>query len=149
MATHDDHYGAIGASWEDKLALPPLLFSDDPLAPLDFLDAHRRQNYDEPEKKLLSALLRDAVFCFQHYLNAPKRSSRKLQSAAEQWIFDADSDDVYSFNSVCEHLGIAPDYLRRGLRRWKLEQIENFETLATSAMRAVRTGPRLETPGNA
>jgi len=111
-------------SWDDGFAPWLRLFSEDTQAPLQFLDANKRRTHHEPEKKLMLALLNDAIFCFQHYFGARKRSAKKLYVAAEKWIFQArNDDDLFSFESVCEHLGIDPGYLRKGLRRWKLNAL--------------------------
>jgi hypothetical protein len=32
---------------------------------------------------------------------------------------EEDSDEVFSFESICEILAIDPSYLRQGLLRWK------------------------------
>lgn len=95
------------------------LFEDDTTAPLEFLEISRRKDHPEPEKKLMFALLTDAVFCFQHYLDARQRSRKKLFVAADQWIFATEGEGLYAFESVCEHLDIDPNYLRGRLRRWK------------------------------
>jgi|KBSMisStandDraft_5_1062788.scaffolds.fasta_scaffold623608_2 hypothetical protein len=106
-------------SWDESIAGSLLIFSDDPLLPLEYLEATKRKTYYEPEKKLMFALLNDAVYCFQHYFGSRKRSGKKLFSAADQWIFDTEGEGLFTFESVCEHLGIAPGYLRRGLALWK------------------------------
>src|SRR5262245_7384555 len=110
-------------SWDDGVAPWLRLFSEDTQAPLQFLDANKRHTHHEPEKKLMLALLNDAIFCFQHYFGARKRSAKKLFIAAEKWIFQTRNDDLFSFESVCEHLGINPGYLRKGLRRWKMNSL--------------------------
>jgi len=110
-------------SWDDGAAPWLRLFSEDTQAPWQFLDANKRRTHHEPEKKLMLALLNDAIFCFQHYSGARKRSAKKLFVAAEKWIFQARDDDLFSFESVCEHLGIDPAYLRKGLRRWKTNSL--------------------------
>jgi hypothetical protein len=45
--------------------------------------------------------------------------AKKLFINAEQWILETGADRLYSFDSVCEHLGIDPAFLRAGLQRWK------------------------------
>ncbi len=44
------------------------LFQPDTLLPDQYLDTFRRKLHLEPEKKLMLAILEDAVACFQKYL---------------------------------------------------------------------------------
>jgi hypothetical protein len=84
------------------------------------------------------ALLNDAIYCFKHYYGARTRSGKKLFLAADQWIMQSGGDWLYSFDSVCEHLGMDPNYLRTGLQRHK-------ESRRVEARKQVR--PRLMAMG--
>ena len=79
----------------------------------------------EPEKKLLLAVLEDAISCFQKYVFTREGKGRVLFQDAEQWILQKDSDWLFSFTNVCEMLGFDADYLRGGLIRWKAEKLGN------------------------
>ncbi len=68
------------------------------------------------------ALLEDAVACFQGRFFKPSRTNDKLFQEAEEWIHSTD-DAVFSFNNVCETLGLHPEKLRKGLERWKAQQM--------------------------
>jgi len=50
---------------------------------------------------------------------------KKFFTEAEKWILDAGNDEAFSFDNVCGILGITPQYLRRGLMRWKEEKLFN------------------------
>ena len=112
-------------SRHDKFAFLLPLFSDDTMAPLSYL-AIRRKFYVEPEEKLLFALLNDAVYCFQHHFGARSRTGTKLFFDAEQWLMQRSDDSPFSFENVCEHLGIEPNLLRgelgktASLPRWRM-----------------------------
>ena len=70
---------------------------------------------DEPEHGLLSALLFDGV---QAYLSATTSSNQEEKMRFEEaflWVQEEDPDYVFSFNNVCDSLGIHPDALRLGL----------------------------------
>jgi|SRR6188768_1480318 hypothetical protein len=103
----------------DKLAFLLPLFRDNTLAPLTYLDFSHRKIYDEPEEKLLCALLNDAVYCFQHHFGARSRAGMKLFFAAEQWLMQSDDDWPFSFENVCQHLDIEPSLLRGALKHWR------------------------------
>jgi hypothetical protein len=106
-------------SWDDRFESALAIFTDDSLAPGEFLEVSRPKTYLEPEKKLMLAMLNDAIYCYQHYFYAHRRNRKKLFTNAEQWILETGADRLYSFASVCEHLGIDPAFLRAGLQRWK------------------------------
>ncbi len=68
------------------------------------------------ERALLSALLFDGLQSYVRYLSAETLSERSDYSEAYRWVHKADEEDyVFSFESVCDALGINPEYLRLGL----------------------------------
>lgn len=71
------------------------------------------------EEKLLFAVLTNAIEDFQKHVDAKDEIGRKLFQNAEEWFLDRNSDSPFSFASVCETLGLHPDYMRRGLLLWK------------------------------
>lgn len=118
MAKADFSLPPDSTSGNDKLAFLLPLFSDNSLAPLTYLDFSCKI-YVEPEEKLLFALLNDAVYCFQHHFGARSRAGMKLFFAAEQWLMQSDDDWPFSFENVCQHLGIEPSLLRGALKHWR------------------------------
>jgi hypothetical protein len=95
------------------------LFQPDTLLPAQYLDTFRRKAHLEPEKRLMLALLEDAIACFQKYLLARDAKGKMIFREAEEWITERESDWLFSFDSVSEALGFNPQYLREGLVRWK------------------------------
>jgi hypothetical protein len=95
------------------------LFQPDTLLPDQYLDTFRRKLYLEPEKKLMLAILEDAIACFQKYAVARDIKGKALFSEAEEWIQQGTAGGIFAFDSVCEVLGLNPSYLRQGLVTWK------------------------------
>ena len=89
----------------------------------DILTSH--QYYDQetsgrqPEKSLMSAVLLDAIECFQKYPVLHDEYENRLFREAENWILDNDREWLFSFINICDALTIDPQYLRKGLLRWK------------------------------
>lgn len=81
-----------------------------------YLDTFRRSEYLEPEKALLLALLEDAIHCYRKFAAARNRLARQQFQEAEQWLMGGGDGWVFSFENVCELLGLDPEYVRRGLR---------------------------------
>ncbi len=73
----------------------------------------------QPEKRLMLAVLEEAVGTFQKYVNARDRRAQALYVETEDWFASNDVEWPYSFVNVCQALGLDAAYLRRGLRRWR------------------------------
>jgi hypothetical protein len=71
------------------------------------------------EERLMLAVLQSAVEDFQKYVLAQDKRGKELFQQAEDWILESDSASFFSFENVCAHLQLAPDYVRRGFMRWK------------------------------
>ena len=95
------------------------LFQLDTLLPVQYFETFRRSAPIEPEKKLMLAVLADALACFQKYRAARKGKGKNLFRDAEEWIFDDKDDHLFSFENVCKVIGLDPQYVRRLLAQWK------------------------------
>jgi hypothetical protein len=101
---------------EERLAE---LFQPDVLLPTQFFDRIRRRSEHDGERRLMVAVLEDAVDVYRKKCTARDRRSRELFEEAEAWIESTDRTWLFSFENICDVLGIDADYLRRGLRAWK------------------------------
>ncbi len=109
-----------GLTTDDRLAS---LFQPDTLLSAQYFENFRSKILPEPEKRLMLAVLEDAVKCFQENLLGTTGASKRLFEQAEEWITEVGGDWIFSFESVCETLGINPEYVRRGLLRWKEKKL--------------------------
>jgi hypothetical protein len=73
----------------------------------------------EGEEGLMLAVLENAIEYFQKYVVGQREREKRLFKEAEEWILEKDSDWFFSFENICETLGLYPDYIRQGLMRWK------------------------------
>jgi len=71
-----------------------------------------------PEKRLLLAVLEEALWTFQRYVIATDRRSRALFAEVETWFASEDTVRLYSFLGICDALGIDASYVRSRLGRW-------------------------------
>lgn len=101
---------------------PASLFQPDPLIAAQYFATLKRKAHLEPERELMLAVLEDAVHCFKNYFLSTRPRWRSLFRDTEEWLFCREENDwPFSYDNVCGILGIDPDYLRRGLRRWEAE----------------------------
>jgi hypothetical protein len=105
-----------GLTNDEKIAS---LFQPDTLLSAQYFDNLRRKSLLEPEKRLMLAILEDAVSHHQDNLLSQDKRGKRLFADAEDWIVEAGSDWIFSFENVCEALGFNPAYVRQGLLRWK------------------------------
>jgi hypothetical protein len=78
-----------------------------------------KKDIREGEEKLMLAVLASAIEHFQKHVLSKDEKGRELFQEAEEWFLEKDSDQLFSFEYICETLGLHPDYLRQGLLSWK------------------------------
>ena len=71
----------------------------------------------EGEKRLMLAILKDAVECLEKYRRSKTPIGRELYQNALAWVEDRGNDWLFSFGNICDLLGFDPDYLRDFLLR--------------------------------
>ena len=95
------------------------LFEPDALLPAQFYAAFRGGSAVRGEKRLMLAVLEDALDCYQKYAFARDLHGRQLFDESNDWITSSNRAWFFSFENICETLGINPEYLRRGLESWR------------------------------
>ncbi len=71
-----------------------------------------------PEKRLLLAVLEEAVGTYQRHAMATAPRSRAVFAEVEAWFASEDVTRLYAFVPICEALGLDATYLRSGLAPW-------------------------------
>ncbi|MGH7823490.1 MAG: hypothetical protein ACREQ9_27325 [Candidatus Binatia bacterium] len=104
------------------------VFAPDALLPVQYVATlSNRKGWVEGEKRLIAAVLTDAIDCYmKHYRPADSRS-RQLFVDAETWIFDDAAGGLFSFRGICDLLGLEADYIRRGLTEWRRQRDPSFD----------------------
>ena len=113
------------------------ILGPDVILPQQFFGGPRSDSDFSPEKALMLAVLEDAIRCFQEYFRTTRARPRMLSRQAERWIRTRDWNWPFSFNNVCEALGIDPDCMRDALLRMKYERL-----MADRRPRASQIAPR-------
>lgn len=66
----------------------------------------------EGEKRLMIAVLKDAVECLEKYRGSRSSTGRSNYENAIEWVMDNSTDWLFSFTNICDLLGFDPEYLR-------------------------------------
>ncbi len=101
-------------SWEGGAELEP-----DVILPSQFFVRPGSGASRRPEQQLMLAVLEEAVATFQKNVTAGDGRSRRLFAEAAEWFASDDTGWPFSFVNICHALGLDPDGLRSGLRRWR------------------------------
>jgi hypothetical protein len=91
------------------------IMSGDSSAAQQYLDTFRRSEHLEPERALIAAILEDAIHEYRRFRRARDTKGKERFREAEQWIVHGGNDWIFSFENVCDFLGLDPDCMRRRL----------------------------------
>ncbi len=110
-------------------------------------------DYQQGEKRLMLAVLKDAVGCVGLYKSG--RGSRSLQAyrAARRWVFAQDQAWPFSFENICLALDLDPVRLRSALcspreHRQGPDEAANSATRSIAAMTLGQSGQRQPSVGD-
>lgn len=92
----------------------------DIMVPSQFFDRIKTEGSSQPEKRLMLAVMEDAIATFQKSIYGVTRRQRRLLKETEEWISSVDTAWPFSFENICAALDIESTYLRTGLTRWKV-----------------------------
>jgi len=135
MQTNNNEAAEVGlGSGRDSL---PDTFVPEALLPEQYFDRWAARASDSPEKRLMFAVLLDAVIQLQG-------RNQKDAAEAEEWIRAEHGDESpFSFRNICEALGIETGYLARGLLSWRER---HASTPYRAPLRQLRTSHTHVTP---
>jgi hypothetical protein len=137
VSDHVFQYGSSNhARVNDECAGPdPWLsvrFEPDFLVPVQFFDLTRRRSALDGETRLVFAVLEDAIRCYVKTVNSSRRCEREQFDEVNRWFHaDAGIRSPFSFEYVCDVLGIEPAALRSRLG------LLSADDLPTKQMRSV------------
>lgn len=99
----------------------------------DLFSDRKRGAASSSEKRLMLAVLRNALECYQKHLLSTDRMGRELFAEAAAWIESTNGSGLFSFESISEALELEPQYVRRRLAIWRQSQIAERRSTAVSA----------------
>ena len=118
-------------------------FAPDTLLASQFFGALKHRTRLDGERRLMIAVLADAVHCFQQHSRSTDPKRRQLFLDAEQWITTTDRARLFSFENLCEALDLDPDHVREGLLAWKDAHAHDDRSTGAARARAKGTATGL------
>jgi len=107
------------------------LLQADASLPAQYWDTVARKDRLEPEKKLLLAVLGNAIRTYRQFVFTPSR----LLHEVEDWLFAENRDHPFSFDTICDTLGLNAECVRRGILRSQSKRTKRKESPADTKKR--------------
>jgi hypothetical protein len=116
-------------------------FEPDFLVPVQFFDLTRRRSMLDGETRLVFAVLEDAVRCYVKTVNSSRRCDRDQFDEVQRW-FKAEPGirSPFSFEYVCDVLGIEPLSLRERLGLLSVDDLPTKQMRSVGRRQVVRAG---------
>ncbi len=124
----------------------------DTLVPAQYFDRMGTDIAFQPEKRLMLAVLEEAIATFQRHVPSQTARSLRLVQDVEEWFNARDQDWPFSFENICGALSLEPEYLRTGMTSWKAAErrragigqptVYRFPFRRVNGRRHSITGPR-------
>lgn len=73
----------------------------------------------QPEARLALAVLEDAAETLRKSHGVDTLRARRLASQAWTWLESNEAHHAFTFRVICQHLDLDPEWLRRGLSKWR------------------------------
>lgn len=89
-------------------------------------------------RRLMAAVLCEAVNRFQRNLFHTSLRGRCEFVEAEFWLFRDQSKALFSFNNVCDFLSLDPRHIRQQLRDWRRIQVRAFSSTEAAVKDSAR-----------
>ncbi|HEY6298283.1 MAG TPA: hypothetical protein VIW95_01470 [Candidatus Binatus sp.] len=116
-------------------------FEPDFLVPVQFFDLTRRRSMLDGETRLVFAVLEDAIRCYVKTVNSARRCDREQYDEVQRWFHaEAGIHSPFSFEYVCDVLGIEPASLRSRLRLLSVNDLPTKQMRSVGRRQVVRAG---------
>lgn len=97
----------------------PSAVEPDMMAPIEFDTMFGRPRVAEGERRLMVAVLEDAIACYHRRATSRDWEATHMYLEAREWVASEDRSHLFSFENICDVLGIDAECLRGRLRLWE------------------------------
>lgn len=113
-------------------------FEPDFLVPIQYYDVVRRRSIIDGETRLAFAVLEDAIRTYVKFIGATDRNSREEFREVAGWFASDFAHGPFSFNYVCDVLGIEAQTLRSQLPRLTIADLPTKQMRSVGRRQVVR-----------
>ena len=93
------------------------LLQTEAILPSQFWDSAPVDQRGGPERRLLLAILEDALVTLLQHRTREDLASRRLITETERWIASDRRTSIFDFAGLCDVLSLDPDYIRLLIKR--------------------------------
>jgi hypothetical protein len=108
------------------------ILEPDVFLPSQFYGTSGLSRQVEGEKRLMIAILKDAVECLDKYRGSGNSTGRGQYQNALEWVQDGGTEWLFSFTNICDLLGFDPSYLRQVLLKRENQHVKPVVRAARS-----------------
>jgi hypothetical protein len=101
----------------------------------EYLHVYQGRPAETPERRLVAAILRDAVDCYLRDCFTKNRHRKRSFREAEEWFFKSDEYGVFSLENICGVLNIDPGYIRRTLKDFEQQNSPQADSRLDTELR--------------
>jgi hypothetical protein len=94
------------------------LLGNEIILPAQFWSRPVQDLRTEPERRLMLAVLENAVLTLHRCALKPSAQGRRIATEVRTWIASNSRRHPFAFAAICDVLGIDMDYLRGMIARW-------------------------------
>lgn len=98
-----------------------MLFEESTVVPEQFFVSQRRSTV-HGERRLLLAVLEEAIDCYCKTCGSGDTRSRNLYREADKWLFSNDRTQCFAFGNICDVLDLDSSSIRHALLAWKADR---------------------------
>ncbi|GEM_PF-3025798 len=108
------------------------------LLPAQYNDLIRRHVARDGERRLLLAVLKDALRCYLKTMNDTNARAYRIFEETAHWFYAKHQVGIFAFEQLCDALGIDPE----PLREWLKSLHHNEGGIARDPIHGLRNGRR-------
>ena len=94
------------------------IFGPEIILPVQFAPSRDNEGRCEGERRLMLAVLEDAVVTLKTHMRTPSVHSRRIVAEVETWIASGSRADTFAFGTICDVLGFDVKAVRMAVKDW-------------------------------
>jgi len=94
------------------------MFGPELILPVQYASARHSDGRCEGERRLMLAVLEDAVVTLKIHMRAPSVHSRRIVAEIENWLASGSRAHTFAFGTICDILGFDVKAVRQAVKEW-------------------------------